>query len=1167
LQKSFIIKLEKFMSNLLKSKFFLGVMIVAVLLVGVVGFTSGVKTAAASTLAITHTLKVGSTYKAEVEVLQSAIGVTADGSFGPKTKAAVEAWQKTAGLTADGVFGPKSLAALEGGSMMSTLPAGCSSTSGFSATTGASCGSGVMTTLPAGCVSTSGFSSTTGVSCSTGVSTTQSGPITVSLSQDNPAAGYVIAGQATADLAHFTLTGNGVLNSITLQRTGISDQNTLANVYLYNGNVRLTDGYSFNNSSVLTMNNLGIVVNGSLEISVKADISSTAGTTASTVGVAVTGLTAGTTATSANVAGNMMYVGVGSPASVYLPTQASVAVPSASVNAGTSSYTVWSAPVQVNTRAVLLKGANFRMVGSAPVGALANIHLYVDGAQVGNVANVGAINGSNYAMFDFSGAPVSLSTGSHTVDVRADIVSGSSYTVQVSLQQAADLVVFDPQLGINVAPAVSSSVAFSSNNAGTITINAGSASVVVDPTFSAMTTVTGGATQVDIAKFKVHGYGEDVKVSTLSVTPVLGSMTPSAAGLNNLSIYFNGAQVGSSQAWTSGAATFNLGSQLIIPAATDSTIEVKADLQSTASVNYTAGTVAATLNVGSSNGQGQTSHTTLNFPTSQVVGTSLTVQTGLLAVSKNSSYTNQVVNPNTASVKIGSFVLQNQSTSEAVNVTGLKVALAFATPTFTSGTLTTGTQTWTLSSTSGITVGNTITPTTIVGGGTSVMTVTSVPSGTTVTGTVAATGITTSASGAILATGSTTLATLTNFSNLRTSETSGSGATPVQPTGNDNFSVNFQLAPGTTKTIDVLADTSTANMGAVTATLTVTSLGANSHVAITQTGAGTGQTITLGTSTLGTPTVVTSNTTTTEFIAAGSTTGVSQAAKVDFNVVASNGSATISELKFKNTSVNGAVTSVTVNGVTAPTVGDIAYLTGLNIPVTNGGAGADLIAYETFAPVGTTGIASGSTAALSLCSIKYTVGGTTTTSGDTTCALPLLAGGQTMTLVGSAPIVTAATPTGAVLGASSTVEAIDVTVAANAAGPIKVSSFNVVSSLTPASGSAFTAAAVVVKDASNNTVATSGSCTAAATCTVTVTFSTPYSISAGQSQTFKVFLPINTIGGTGTLPNTFMNTHLTAVASGTDFVWTDTAGNASITQGDATLIYNYPSTYTAQVHN
>jgi hypothetical protein len=1202
------------MSKLFKSKFFLGVMIVTVMLVGIVALTGSAKQVAAQTttttttaapvISITHTLREGSPYSSEVKILQTALGITADGDFGPMTKAAVEAWQTKEGLTADGVFGPLSLAAFGSGSMSMTYPAGCASASGYSATTGMACNTGTMvmtlpagcasssgyspttgvscatgvstvTTLPAGCVTSSGFSSTTGASCATGVSVSQSGPLSVSLSQDNPAAGYVIANQATADLAHFTITGTGVLNSITLQRTGISDQNTLANVYLYNGMTRLTDGYSFNNASVLTMNNLGIAVNGSLEISVKADISSTAGTTASTVGVTLTGYTAGTTASAANVAGNLMYVGVGSPATVYLPTQASVAVPNSTVNAGTSAYTVWSAPVQVNTRAVDLEGANFRMVGSAPVGALANIKLFVDGAQVGTPATVNAINGSNYAMFNFAASPVTLTTGSHTVTVEADIVSGSSYTVQVSLQQAADLVILDPQLNIDIAPSVSSSVSFASNNAGTITINAGTASVVVDPTFSSMTNVTGGATQVDIGDFDIYGYGEPVKVSTLSVTPVLTGCTPTCAGLNNVTVYFGGSQIGSSTNWTqgSGPISFNLGSQMIIPAATTSTLEIKADLQTTGNVNYTLGTVSATLNTGSSNAQGQSSNTTLNFPTSSVAGTSLAIQTGLLAVSQNTSYTNQTVNPNTVGVKIGSFMLQNQSSSEPINVTSLNVGLSLAAPTYTAGTVTSGSQAITVSSSTGFTIGNVIT---IPGATPAIGNVTAVTDATHIQVNITTPGVTPTVGGAITGSGSTSLATLTNFSNLRTSQTSGSGATPVQPNTTNNFSVNFQILPGQTQEVDVLADTSTANMGNIVATLTASSLGANSHVQILQNGNGTavnGQNITLGAGSLSTPTLTTSNTTTAEFIATGSTTGVTSAAKADFNVVATNGSATISELRFISAGTSGAVTSVTVNGVSAPTVNNIAYLTGLSIPVANGGAGADIVAYSSFAPVGSTGIASGSTSTLSICSIKYTIGGTTTTSGDTTCGTPLLSSGQTMKLVASAPIVTVATPTGAVLGASSTVEAIDVTVAANNAGPIKVNSFNVVSSLTPA-GSAFSAAPIVVKDANNNTVATltASACTAAATCTVTVSFGSgvtaaPYLISAGQSQTFKVFLPVNTLGGSGTLPNTFMNTHLTATAGGTDFVWTDTAGNAAGTQGDATLIYNYPSTYTSQVHN
>ena len=239
------------MSNLLKSKFLLGVMIAMVAVVGVAMF-SGATQAAAATCSITTTLKVGSK-GVQVKCLQSALGLSADGSFGPKTKAAVVAFQKNAGLTADGVFGAKSRAAWMAGStgMSMTYPAGCTSSTGFSSTTGQPCTGTVMTTTyPAGCTSASGYSPTTGANCSTGVSTpvNSSGPLSVALSTDTPASGYIIGGQATADLAHFVFSGSGTLNSVTLQRTGISDQNTLSNVYLYNGNTRLTDGYSFNST-------------------------------------------------------------------------------------------------------------------------------------------------------------------------------------------------------------------------------------------------------------------------------------------------------------------------------------------------------------------------------------------------------------------------------------------------------------------------------------------------------------------------------------------------------------------------------------------------------------------------------------------------------------------------------------------------------------------------------------------------------------------------------------------------------------------------------------------------------------------------------------------------------------------------------------------------------
>lgn len=1146
-------------------------------------------TALAADCSITSTLRVGSKGD-QVKCLQAAVGATVDGSFGPKTKAAVMAFQTSKGLKADGVFGPKSNAAWTGGAAMSsTVPSTVPST-----------GSTTSMTYPAGCTSNTGYSATTGASCVTGTvttTTTATGPVSVALASDTPASQYIVGGQAQADLMHFTLTGTGTVNSLMLHRSGVSDQNTLSNVYLFDGATRLTDGYSFNNSGDLTMNSLGIVVSGSKTISVKADVAVV--TNASSLGITLTSVTAaGGSATAVSIKGNEMTYGTGNLASVYLATAASVAVPAASVNAGTSSYTVWSAPVQVNVRTVWLKGANFRMVGSAPVDALGNIKLYIDGVNTGAVAAITTITGSNYATFNFSAAPVSLSTGTHTVDVRADVVKGSNYDVTTSIQQASDLVLYDGQVGVNVAPAVSATVAFTSNSAGKITINPGSASVVVDPTFQGFTNITGGATNTVIGKFKVHGYGEDVKVSSLIVTPLLtsgvagtctthattGATTAGTCGLNNVTIFFNGSQVGSSQNDTSAnmgsSMTFTLGSQMILPAGTDSYIEVRADLQTTGSINYTAGAVSANLIVNTGlNGQGQVSKATLNFPTGTITGTILTIQTGVLAVSKNTGYANTSVNPNTANVKAGSFTLQNQSSSESVRVTSLTVTLF-------------------------------------------------------------------DSAGAAMTSSSTPA--LTNFSNLKTSEASGSGATPIQPAATNSFSVDFTLAPGATKVVDVLGDTGATTGTSFTVKLVVTSLGSSSNISISQNGnatAVTGQTITLAAGTLGaTPTLTAATSTSQQFVPAAG--GVTDATKATFKITASGGSATISELKFTVNSqdvstastdtdanstgatqalsvtsstgflvgdvvqlvaatTNGLGTIVTVNSATlltvnvtvasagtpsavrqvpstvtavkvgtvsAAPVSGIAYLTGLALQVPNGGAGLSQEVFISYSPVGTNGVSTGSTSRVALEYVKYSSGGLTKTLCSTntnfgSCTADMTGSGTggsvaapTMKVVGSSPSITV-TSTGSIL-VPGTVEVARVTVAATK-GTITLNALPVSITLASAqlTAAGCQANGIIVKDASGNPVTTTNTAVGTGTCTLltnglrgstsTITFTSGYQIDT--TQTFKIYVVVDSTNFNSSTDGGAAVAHAATVSTGLGAAnllsWTDTAGNASTTTG------------------
>ena len=264
---------------------------------------------------------------------------------------------------------------------------------------------------------------------------------------------------------HITFSGSGTVNSVTLSRGGVSDQNTLSNVYLYDGVQRLTDGYSFNTNGTITMNNLNLVVNGSRTIAVKADVD--ASTTSYDIFTTLTSFSAGTSVNTVNVKGNQMFIaGSGSLATASVSGANTVSV--SSVNAGTSSYTVWRAPIQVNTRALKLKAANFRITGSAPSDALQNVGLYVDGVKAGNNAMMTMTNGSNYLTFDMTASPLNLTTGSHTVEVRGDIVKGSSYNLTVSLQQASDLMVLDPQINVNVA--LSGTIP---NSAGQISIGTG----------------------------------------------------------------------------------------------------------------------------------------------------------------------------------------------------------------------------------------------------------------------------------------------------------------------------------------------------------------------------------------------------------------------------------------------------------------------------------------------------------------------------------------------------------------------------------------------------------------------------------------------------------------------------------------------------------------------
>ena len=151
------------MSNLLKSKVLVGLMVVVAFafVVGVFAPTASAEVACS----ITSVLRQGSA-GADVMCLQTKLGISADGKFGPLTNAAVKSFQASNGLVVDGVVGPNTIAQLGVSVMVDNFPAGCTSASGFSISTGLPCTAAAAATFaPAGCTSASGFSPVTGEAC------------------------------------------------------------------------------------------------------------------------------------------------------------------------------------------------------------------------------------------------------------------------------------------------------------------------------------------------------------------------------------------------------------------------------------------------------------------------------------------------------------------------------------------------------------------------------------------------------------------------------------------------------------------------------------------------------------------------------------------------------------------------------------------------------------------------------------------------------------------------------------------------------------------------------------------------------------------------------------------------------------------------------------------
>lgn len=513
-----------------------------------------------------------------------------------------------------------------------------------------------------------------------GTPTPTAGQITAMLSATTPASSTLVAGSAAADLAHFTLT-NGTANAVkvsnmTLSRTGVSIDTTLTNVFLYSGVSRITDSatvsagmISFNDPTGL----FTVPANGSIEISVRADIA--AGVSGQTVGVTLTSFTVAgaTSATSVSVAGNVHNTAtVSGAASLDFNT---TTTPAASTVDPQTDYTMWQNVVTVGNRDSWLKSLRLRQIGSVSPSDLQNFRLYVDGAMVSSA--VPSLDSMGYITFDLSAAPVKLLTGSRTIKVLGDIVGGSSRTFSFSLRQASDAWVTDSQLGTNILATANSST-FSARTSTSATINSGTLSFTKQSSSPSGNTVN-GAPGIVLARYDVKAYGEAMKIENLSFR-IDEDDTDTAYTLRNGAVYLDGVQIGSTAAIaadndaTQAYTNFTFGSAAVVYPGTTRVLEVRADIYDNDGSNDVAAndTIQAEIVTGSSNVQRMASLTYGSYPAAAVEGNTLTVSTGSLTVAKDTSYANNTTTVPKTAYLLGKYNLQ-ANTTEGSNITSIVV--------------------------------------------------------------------------------------------------------------------------------------------------------------------------------------------------------------------------------------------------------------------------------------------------------------------------------------------------------------------------------------------------------------------------------------------------------------------------------------------------------------
>jgi len=510
-----------------------------------------------------------------------------------------------------------------------------------------------------------------------------SGAVTVSLASDTPAAGVAPLKAIRVPFTKIAFTAgsaDATITSLTVQRTGLSDDLALSSIALIDNATNLQVGLNQTlnaSQQVIFRDTITIPANTTKYYTLAANMRTTAATSyagqiaaLSLVSVTANGTVGGTLP----ITGNGQTINETLSIGTYSGVAGSLNAATSTKEVGTTNYNFSAIKVTAGSAEdITIYSVRFNQSGSAAASDLANV-VVSDGTT--NYSTTVSSDGKYYTA-SFGSAGIVVAKGlSKEFTLKADIVSGSARTIKFDIYRATDIVIKGNTYGYYLTIDTNTAGAFNTAinpifMGSTITVGTGSLRVDKNTALAPAANVMKGGTGVILGAFDFVVQGEAVNVSSIALTVTTTTIAHAGAATNYTLSKSDGTIIAGPVNYafvSAGVGTVTFSTTVSFPVGTTPLL-VKANLNSgwetddTVVMSLTPSTAVTSI-TGSITG-----NTITATPATSISSNAMVVKGGSLAVSVAGTPVQQTVVRGINGFVFANYVFDASASGEDVKVT------------------------------------------------------------------------------------------------------------------------------------------------------------------------------------------------------------------------------------------------------------------------------------------------------------------------------------------------------------------------------------------------------------------------------------------------------------------------------------------------------------------